>query len=172
MVRFVEVLAVILVAITMALTLAHALELPGKLRLDKEQYLAVQTIYYPGFTIGGIAEVLGILVLALLLYLTPFGGTRFLWTLSAFLLLAAVHAIYWIFTHPVNNFWVKDVELSGLGSTFFSAFAPKTEASDWESLRDVWEYSHVARAALAMLSLIAITIAVSSGNAPGEPGQG
>jgi hypothetical protein len=40
----------------MALSLAHALEVPGKLRLNKEQYLAVQTIYYPGFTLGGIAE--------------------------------------------------------------------------------------------------------------------
>jgi hypothetical protein len=42
-----------LAAVTMALSLAHALELPGKLRLGKEQYLAVQPIYYPGFTIGG-----------------------------------------------------------------------------------------------------------------------
>jgi hypothetical protein len=67
MVRFVEIAAVVLVAITMALTLAHALELPGKLRLDREQYFAVQTIYYPGFTIGGGAEILGILVLAWLL---------------------------------------------------------------------------------------------------------
>ena len=172
MVRFVEVVAVILVAITMALTLAHALELPGKLRLDREQYFAVQTIYYPGFTIGGGAEILGILVLALLLYLTPFGGARFLWTFSALLLLVAVHAIYWVFTHPVNNFWVRDVELSGLGSTFFSAFAPKTEPGDWKSLRDVWEYSHVARTALAMLSLIAITIAVTSGHPAGEQGSG
>ncbi|WP_353641262.1 DUF1772 domain-containing protein [Mesorhizobium sp. WSM2239] len=172
MVRFVEIVAVVLVAITMALTLAHALELPGKLRLDREQYFAVQTIYYPGFTIGGGAEILGILVLALLLYLTPFGGARFLWTLSALALLVAVHGIYWVFTHPVNNFWVRDVELSGLGSTFFSAFAPKTEPGDWKSLRDVWEYSHVARAALAMLSLIAITIAVTSAHAPGEPGSG
>lgn len=172
MIRFVEVVAVILVAITMALTLAHALELPGKLRLDREQYFAVQTIYYPGFTIGGGAEILGILVLVLLMYLTPFGGGRLLWTLSALLLLVAVHGIYWVFTHPVNNFWLSDVELSGLGSTFFSAFAPKSDAGDWKSLRDVWEYSHVARAALAMLSLIAITIAVTSGHPAGEPGSG
>jgi hypothetical protein len=52
-----EVLAVILAAVTMSLALAHALELTGKLRLSKEHYLAVQAIYYPGFTIAGIAEV-------------------------------------------------------------------------------------------------------------------
>ena len=48
-----EVLAVSLVSIAMALALAHALEFPVKMRLDKQTYLAVQPIYYPGFTIGG-----------------------------------------------------------------------------------------------------------------------
>ena len=38
----------------MALALAHALERPGKMRLSKE--LAIQPIYYPGFTFGGTAE--------------------------------------------------------------------------------------------------------------------
>jgi hypothetical protein len=37
----------------MALSLAHALEFPGKLRLGKDAYLAVQQIYYPGFTFDG-----------------------------------------------------------------------------------------------------------------------
>ncbi|MGH6841047.1 MAG: DUF1772 domain-containing protein, partial [Methylocella sp.] len=57
-----HVLTVMLVAIAMALALAHALELPGKLRLSKEQYLAIQRIYYPGFTIGGAAEPLALLM--------------------------------------------------------------------------------------------------------------
>src|SRR5205809_327776 len=38
----------------MGLSLAHALEYPGKRRLDRETYLKAQTIYYPGFTIGGV----------------------------------------------------------------------------------------------------------------------
>ena len=50
MLQLFEVVAVLVVAIVMALSLAHALELPGKLRLSKEDYLAVQPIYYPGFT--------------------------------------------------------------------------------------------------------------------------
>jgi hypothetical protein len=48
-----QVVTVLLIATTMSLALAHVLELPGKLRLDQQTYLAVQTIYYPGFTIGG-----------------------------------------------------------------------------------------------------------------------
>lgn len=35
-----QILAVVLVSVAMALALAHALELPGKLRLSKEAYLA------------------------------------------------------------------------------------------------------------------------------------
>ena len=44
-----EVLAVMPAAVTMSLALSHALELPGKLRLGKDQHLALQTIYDPGF---------------------------------------------------------------------------------------------------------------------------
>ena len=72
-----QVLTVMLAAVTMALSLAHALEFPGKLRLGKEQYLAVQPIYYPGFTIGGIAEPAVILATLALLIMTPAGTAAF-----------------------------------------------------------------------------------------------
>jgi hypothetical protein len=77
-----QVLTVMLAAVTMTLSLAHALELPGKLRLDTEQYLAVQPIYYPGFTIGGIAEPAVILATLALLILTP-AGTEEFWLVAA-----------------------------------------------------------------------------------------
>src|SRR5262249_59796352 len=44
--------AIVLSAVGMGLSLAHALELPGKRRLSRDAYFAVQTIYYPGFTIA------------------------------------------------------------------------------------------------------------------------
>jgi len=47
-----QVLTVMLAAVTMALSLAHALEFPGKLRLKKEQYFVVQPIYYLGLQSG------------------------------------------------------------------------------------------------------------------------
>ena len=47
----------------------------------------------------------------------------------------------------LNRFWIQDTELKALGATFFSLFAPSTAEADtdWSKLRDVWEYSHVAR---------------------------
>ena len=67
------------------------------MRLDKVTYLAVQKIYYPGFTIGGIAEPVGIIVLLALIALTPYASTRFWWTVAAFLALG----------HP-RNLLVRD----------------------------------------------------------------
>jgi hypothetical protein len=71
-----RVATVFLVSVAMALCLAHALELPGKLRLDKQAYLTVQPIYYPGFTVGGLSEILGILATVALLFLTSSGAVR------------------------------------------------------------------------------------------------
>jgi hypothetical protein len=169
MFRVVQIISIVLVAVAMAPALAHALELPGKMRLGKEIYLAVQPIYYPGFTIGGgIGEAGGMIALLVLLFLTPFASTSFWWTLAALLLLLAMHLTYWVVTHPVNNFWLRETELRGVGAAFFSLFSSPgaRRGADWSKLRDVWEYSHVARAILAMLSLIALVTAVTVDSKP------
>jgi hypothetical protein len=163
-----QVLAVILVAVAMALSLAHALELPGKMRLDRETYYAMQPIYYPGFTIGGgVGEVGGTISTIVLLFLTPLGSTEFWLTLVALIGLFAVQAVYWFFTHPVNKFWVEGENLDRFGSGFFafgsnrSRLGNETHPPDWTRLRDRWEYSHVRRAGLALVSLISLVIAIS-----------
>jgi hypothetical protein len=163
-----QIVAVFLASITMSLALAHALEFPGKVRLNREFYVATQSIYYPGFTIAGTAELAAILATLILLLLTPATSPAFPWTLAGFVGLIAVHAVYWIYTHPVNKFWVKDLELQGAGAAFFSLAAEKRHPdmnleSDeaWKSLRDRWEYSHLARAILAVISLIALIVALA-----------
>jgi hypothetical protein len=155
-----SLLALVLVAVTMGLALAHALEFPGKLRLDEETYRAVQAIYYPGFTIGGlIGEFGALLLLPVLLFLTPFGSDRFWWIAAAFALLVVGHLTYWFVTHPANNVWLTDTNVSGLGAMFFSTFAGQD--ADWRQLRNVWEYSHVARACFAMLGLVAMAVSLT-----------
>lgn len=164
-----QVMTVILVVVAMAPALAHALELPGKMRLTKEAYVAMQPIYYPGFTIaGGIGEAGGMISTIILLFVTPLASADFWLTLVALLGLIAMQAVYWLFTHPVNKFWLEGKELSRFGSGFFSfasAGRPgrqcETRAVDWTDLRDRWEYSHVVRAGFSAVSLIAIVIALS-----------
>ncbi|TIU31588.1 MAG: DUF1772 domain-containing protein [Mesorhizobium sp.] len=162
---FVEVLTVILVASAMAMALAHALELPGKMRLCRQEYFVVQRIYYPGFTIGGgIAEVGGI-VATFALMLTSSGSVE-LWLIACALTgLLIMQLVFWFMTQPINKHWLQEVELTAPAKRFFA-----TEGSDraalaptdkWTALRNRWELSHVLRAVLAMLSLILLTTAIA-----------
>lgn len=117
-----RVLTVILVAVAMGFALAHALELPGTMRL----------------------------------------------TLIVLLGFIGMQAVYWTVTHPVNKVWLRDQALQGLGADFFAAdpgqrsgSQPETLPPDWTAQRDRWEYSHVARAVLGLVSLVAIVVAVA-----------
>lgn len=164
MLAVLQVLTVLVVTVPVALVLAHALELPGKMRLSKDDYLVVQRIYYPGFTIGGAAEPLAILLIAILLFLTPYGPAFWL-TLIALLSLVAMHAAYWLVTHPVNRFWVEGVDLDRLGGGFFSFGSRRPSGSggdDWTLLRDRWEMSHVVRAALGGSGIILLASAIAA----------
>ena len=168
MLHALQVLAGLLVAVAMALSLAHALELPGKLRLPREAYVAVQPIYYPGFTLGGVVgEVGGILATFLLLVATPSGGAAFWLLFAALAALLAMHTVYWVLTHPVPAFWLRCGHVARSSAGFF-AFDPMRQNRavghpriNWAALRDRWEYSHVVRAALALAALILLVIAVT-----------
>jgi hypothetical protein len=96
------------------------------------------------------------------LSLTPLGSTEFWLTLVALIGLFSVQAVYWFFTHPVNKFWVEGENLDRFGSGFFafgsnrSRLGNETHPTDWTRLRDRWEYSHLGRAGLALVSLISL----------------
>src|SRR5215204_1641442 len=160
-----EILTILLVAVAVATSMAHALE-PGKRRLAEETYRAVQTIYYPGFTVaGGIGDFGGMLATLVLPWLMPTWHIAFWLSLAAFLALVVVNGIYWIVVHPVNKVWISGVETSPAAKRFFSTAASKDPAgvqtADWTSLRDRWEWAHVARAAFALLGLALLTAAVA-----------
>ena len=73
-----------MVLVATALALAHALEPPGKVWLDKETYYGMQSISYPEFTIGGgIGEAGGTISTIVLVFLTPSGRADFWLTLVA-----------------------------------------------------------------------------------------
>jgi Anthrone oxygenase len=163
-----QVIAVCLVSVAMALALAHALELPGKMRLDKQTYLAMQPIYYPGFTIGGgVGEGAGIIATLILLLFTPSHSPSFGWTLAALVALLSMHAAYWVFTHPLNRFWMKGHKLTGFSGGFIGLDPMKRETpdrsreDDWKRIRQRWEYSHVLRAVLAGIGFVSLVIAVA-----------
>jgi|SRR5688572_10359366 hypothetical protein len=163
MLNVLQLTTLLLVAITMTCSLAHALELPGKLRLPKETYLAVQPIYYPGFTfVGGIAEVAAIAMLVVLLFVTPSGSTAFVLSLSALAALVILEAIFWIFIQPVNKVWLADQKLGAAGNAFFRTENRPSSSADWTTLRNRWEYSHLVRGVLATVALMLLATAIAS----------
>lgn len=159
MITGLKVAALILLGVTMALSLAHALERPGKMRLNREHYLAVQLIYYPGFTYAGAAEPLAIMALAALLALTP-AGTSFWLIAGALAATALTHLLYWLLTAPVNRIWLKDEALRA-GARGFLGTGKGGEDHDWTMLRDRWERSHVYRAVAAFTAFILLAVAVA-----------
>jgi hypothetical protein len=159
MMAILKLAALFLVVATVIPSVAHALEWPGKLRLTREQYFAVQPIYYPGFTMIGIAEPLAILTLAALLALTPRGTTTF-WLIAAALAACVVtHALYWFLTAPINKIWLRNEALSGGAHRFFGA-PGSADATDWTDLRDHWERSHLCRAASALIAFVLLSVAL------------
>lgn len=159
MIAMLRLACLFLVIATVIPSVAHALELPGKLRLAREQYLAVQPIYYPGFTAIGAAEPLSVLALAALLALTP-RGTPIFWLIAAALSAAALtHVFYWTLTAPVNKVWLRNEAVSGSAQRFFGA-GGSVDETDWTILRDRWERSHLYRAAAAVTALVSLAVAL------------
>jgi hypothetical protein len=158
-----QVLTVMLTAFTAVFVLAHAFELPGKKRLNRDEYFVVQRIYYPGFTIGGFAEIGSLVAALILLLITPPGSLGFWLTLLALVGLAVMHAIYWLVTHPVNKHWLRGETLGSAGSRFFATgqrSQGEANPADWTALRDRWEHSHLTRAVLASISLLALVVSL------------
>src|SRR5215831_5426822 len=125
-----QVITVLLVAVTMALALAHALEYPGKMRLSKENYIATQSIYYPGFTIGGFGEALGLLASLALMFEMPRGSAPFWWSVFGFVALAIMHTVFWTVTQPVNRHWTANIRISPNAQQFFGVQQRQSDSGE------------------------------------------
>jgi hypothetical protein len=113
---------------------------------------------------GGIDDFGGTISTMIFLFLSPLGSTDFWLTPVALRGLSGMQAVYWLFTHPVNKFWAEDENLDRFSSAFFSFGANgsrrqnETRPPDWTELRERWEYSHAARARIALVTLTTLVI--------------
>ena len=159
-----QIITLLLVALAMATAVAHALELPGKMRLPRDTYFAVQSIYYPGFLVGGgVGEFAGMLGTVALLFLTPSRSAAFWLTLGACISMLLMHLIFWVFTQPVNRFWLRNQQMATAGAAFFAVRADEeSETREWTALRNQWEYSHLTRAILSFIALALLAAAIAA----------
>jgi hypothetical protein len=133
--------------------------------LTKDAYLAVQPIYYPGFTIaGGIGEVGGLIAVLAIVLLTRQDTPAFWLRLVALAAMLGMQAVFWLFTQPVNKFWLQGAALGSFGHKFFDVRpgAHRVSPNDpdaWKKMRDRWECSHIARAGLAAFGFLLLVVA-------------
>lgn len=156
-----ELATLLAVAVTFALSLAHVLEWPGKLRLDRDQYLTVQKIYYPGFTYTGALEPLSIVLLMVLVFMTAHSAPAFVPLVVALIAAAITHLLYWLLTTPMNKVWLADEKLDHSARRFFGG-GDGANTADWRTLRDRWERSHALRAISAFVAFATLAVALTS----------
>jgi hypothetical protein len=140
--------ALVLTALLMGTSYAHALEMPQKLRVEGPLWLTFQHTLYPYFAyVGAPVELGSIGAAAFLAYLVRAQRPAFFLALTAVVCLAIAFFVVWLgFTNPVNSQTAR----------WTAASMP----ADWTSWRRQWEYSHLARFALHLIAFGALVAAL------------
>ena len=146
LIKTVQFVALLCLAISMAGGWAHLLELPGKIALSRDDYLTVQQIYR-GWALLGIAVVGALGATAALTVLQRGQGAPFYFALAATLCIALSLVVFFSVTFPANR------------ATQDWTVLPE----GWESLRRRWEYSHATGAILYLVALASLVLSVLSG---------
>jgi hypothetical protein len=140
--KAVQFVTVILIALSLIPGGAHLMELPNKIGLDRDSYLVVQQIYrgwaYAGFIL--IPAIAATLILAVLSWSQR---TPFLFATASFVLMAASVVSFFMWVYPVNQL------------TENWTVAPE----NWQALRAQWEYVHAINAVVTLAALISALVA-------------
>ncbi len=132
-----QFLAVILTALAFVPGAAHLMELPAKIDMPEQPYFIVQQIYR-GWAWVGLAIFAALFANLGSAMLAPRQSRQFWLSTAAGLLIAAMLAIFFIWTYPANQ-----------------ATANWTSVPEgWERLRAQWEYSHAVNAVIMFVALL------------------
>jgi hypothetical protein len=140
--RFISLL---FVALSLAPSMAHVLELPHKIGMSAADYLIVQQIYR-GWALLGVVILIALVSTLVLAILERREDRGFGLSGGAFLCLVAAQIVFWTYTYPVNvhtQNWT-------------------TLPDNWTSLRTHWEYSHATGAAFTLLAFVLLLTDVTA----------
>jgi hypothetical protein len=138
-------LSLLFVALSLAPSMAHLLEMPRKIHLPAAEYLTVQQIY-SGWALLGIVVVGALLSTLALAFVERMHSMRIGPTVFALLCIVATQVVFWTFTYPAN-----------VATQNWTMLPP-----NWLTLRMQWEYSHAAGAILNLLAFVALLIDVNA----------
>ena len=134
--------ALLATALALGGALAHALELPNKIGLSRDDYFVVQQVYrgWDRLAVLLLVELVAMIALAVMSRRRP----RVFWpVVAAIFCLLSAQLLFWLFTFPANvatENWTRMPD-------------------DWERLRTQWEYSHLAGAIFQILAMTALIVA-------------
>ena len=134
----------VLASVTIVSPLAGVHDARGDVRLSRERFVALRGLYYPGFTLEGLAEPLAVLALSVLLASIARSTPAFWLVALALAAEAGAHLLYWVLIVPINRDWL----------------AGEKGAVERAALLERWERSHVYRvvASTAAVALLAAAI--------------
>lgn len=124
--------------------LAHVLELPNKLALDAELWLAVQQHLYRGWGpfFGGPVEIIALVTTLTLLVARRRDRVSMRLTLVAALAYVGMLLVFFAFNDPVN--------------AALNTWTPATIPPDWQRFRLQWEIGHALAAILSLVAIAAL----------------
>jgi len=137
----VQFTAILSTALALAPGMAHAMELPNKMRLPRDSYLIAQRLYR-GWQFAAVLVVAALVSTFVMMRMADPKG--FPAALVAFLSIIGTQLVFWSFTFPVNKATKNWTHV----------------ADNWAALRRRWEFSHAASAILNLLAVVSTTIAV------------
>ena len=134
-------IALLSTALALGAALAHALELPNKIGMPRDQYFIMQQAYR-GWSLLGLLLLVELLSMVAVAVMSRAPWVR--WpTVAAIAFLVCAQALFWIYTYPANV------------ATRNWTVMPES----WEILRRQWEYSHAAGAGFQILAMSALFVA-------------
>ncbi len=129
-------------ALALGAALAHALELPNKIGLPRDEYFIVQQSYRGWSRLAYLLAVEAVSMVALCVVYRR--RAHVLWpAIAALTALVGSQILFWTYTFPAN------------AATGNWTHIP----ANWEILRQEWEYSHAAGAGLQVIAMAALIVA-------------
>jgi len=148
--RTARFVAIMLAALTLALSFCHLMQLPARMGWD--QYLWVGSTVQGGLyamfgSVGAVIDVTAVIVLALLAYFVrEHRRPGFRLALIAAILFALALVLWWVLVYPVN------VELA----KWVNGPVP----ADWTDYRSRWEWGHAIIALVELAGFAALIASV------------
>jgi hypothetical protein len=144
-----EFSSTVLVVLALVPAGAHLFELPNKMALSPAEYMIAQQLY-SGWALFGLIVIPALISTLVYAWLLRDQPRRFAAALLAFALMAISHAVFWIFTQPMNRLTQNWTQLP----------------EDLARARAQWEYSHAVGAVLVFFALLALLRARAAEPAP------